>query len=159
MGTLYKKIDNVLYYWESWENDDNQSANIYFGKVGEEGVMETITSDSKLTYTEKLTQKINSLEGYLNSSLEDFKILIIEYAVEDLFGTEEDLKKRYNLQDRMQETLDRIGLGFCDGGSVGDNTMEVCCFVIDFEIAKNVIQQELKNTEYDDYTKIYLEEE
>ena len=72
-------------------------------------------------------------------------------------GCGEDVEKRYLLQDRMNETLGWTGLGHCDGGSIGSGTMEVCCYVVDFEIAKNVIENDLKGTEFEDYMRIYDE--
>ncbi len=57
----------------------------------------------------------------------------------------------------MNETLGWSGLGHCDGGSIGSGTMEVCCFVVDFDIAKSVIEADLKSTEFDDYSRIYDE--
>ena len=44
------------------------------------------------------------------------------------------------------------------GGSIGSGTMEVCCFVVDFELAKTVIEADLKDTEFADFTRIYDEE-
>lgn len=32
--------------------------------------------------------------------------------------------------------------------------MEVCCYVVDFEIAKRVIENDLKDTEFADYSRI-----
>lgn len=49
------------------------------------------------------------------------------------------------------------GLGHCDGGSIGSGTMEVCCFVVDFEIGRKVIAADLKGTKFDDYTRIFDE--
>lgn len=72
-------------------------------------------------------------------------------------GTDTDLDKRYSLQDRMNETLGWTGLGNCDGGSIGSGTMEVCCFVVDFGIAKKVIERDLRETEFADYTRIFDE--
>lgn len=73
-------------------------------------------------------------------------------------GSKEDVEKRHRLEDRMNETLGWTGLGNCDGGSIGSGTMEVCCFVVDFEIAKKVIEKDLKVTEFGDFSKIYDEE-
>jgi hypothetical protein len=63
----------------------------------------------------------------------------------------------HELEDRMNETLGWTGLGNCDGGSIGSGTMEVCCFVVDFKIAKHVIEEDLKNTRFADYSRIYDE--
>lgn len=38
-------------------------------------------------------------------------------------------------------------------------TMEVCCYVVDFDIAKKVIEEELKGTEFGNYTRIYNKSE
>jgi hypothetical protein len=37
--------------------------------------------------------------------------------------------------------------------------MEVCCYVVDFEIAKRVIAADLEGTPFADYTRIYREDE
>jgi hypothetical protein len=57
----------------------------------------------------------------------------------------------------MDEALGWTGLGRCDGGSIGSGTMEVCCFVVDFEIARWVISADLAGTEFAAFTRI-LEE-
>ena len=57
----------------------------------------------------------------------------------------------------MDEVLGWTGLGHCEGGSIGSGTMEVCCFVVDFDIAKKVIETKLKDTEFADYTRIFDE--
>ena len=62
------------------------------------------------------------------------------------------------LQDRMDEKLGWTGLGMCDGGSIGSGTMEVCNFVVDFALAKSVIEQDLAGTEFANYTRIYDED-
>lgn len=58
----------------------------------------------------------------------------------------------------MDETLGWTGLGHCDGGSIGGGTMEVCCYVVDFEIAKNIVERDLSNTEFSDYIRISHED-
>ena len=72
-------------------------------------------------------------------------------------GDVEDLEKRHRLEDRMNETLGWTGLRMCDGGSIGSGTMEVCCYVVDFDMAKKVIEEDLKGTEFSDYIRIYDE--
>ena len=82
---------------------------------------------------------------------------MIEYPVDGM-GTSADLEKRHRLEDRMNETLGWTGLGMCDGGSIGGGTMEVCCVVVDFDVAKRVIEDDLSNSEFRDYGNIYREE-
>ena len=74
-------------------------------------------------------------------------------------GTAEDLEKRYRLEDRMSDTLGWTGLGHCDGGSIGSGTMEVCCLVVDFKTAQLVVENDLKDTEFQNYTRIFDENE
>ena len=83
-------------------------------------------------------------------------MLLVEFKV-DGFGNEEDLHKRHSLEDLMNETLGWTGLGHCDGGSIGSGTMEVCCFVVDFDLAQQVISERLRDTEFSDYARIYQE--
>jgi hypothetical protein len=149
MEKLYKNIDGSLYYWETWTSDQKSSM-IHFGKLGEKGTTDTVPT----TVTYEMMENLKS-EGYKTIPIEDLETLIIEYEVD--LENDQDLQKRYDLQDRMQETLGWTGLGFCDGGSIGSGTMEVCCFVVDFEIAKKIVEDDLKFTKYNDYKRIYLE--
>jgi hypothetical protein len=57
----------------------------------------------------------------------------------------------------MNETLGWTGLGNCDGGSTGSETMEVCCFVVDFKTAKRVIEEDLSESKFSDFKRIYAE--
>jgi hypothetical protein len=95
-------------------------------------------------------------EGYRPIDPEDHYTLLIEYEVVGM-GNGEDVEKRHRLEDRMNETLGWTGLGACDGGSIGSGTMEVCNFVVDFEVAKKIIENDLKGTEFENYTRIYDE--
>jgi len=93
-------------------------------------------------------------EGYVEIAEDKVSFLEIEFKI-DGFGTEQDLDKRHRLEERMDELLGWTGLGNTDGGSSGSGTMEVGCVVVDFDIAKKVIEQDLKNTEFADYTRIF----
>lgn len=153
---LYKKINGHLHYWETWGDPEGKSAIIHWGIVGERGEVKNIYSDASSSFEEIGEAELNDVleKGY--EEIEDYDILYIEYKVDDM-GTAEDLQKRHALQDRMDETLGGTGLGFCDGGSIGSGTMEVCCFVVDVEIALKVIREDLKDTEFNDYLRIYEE--
>lgn len=82
---------------------------------------------------------------------------MIEYQIDGM-GSEGDLSKRHQVEDRMNETLGWTGLGACDGGSIGSGTMEVCNFVVDFDVAKKVVEEDLAGTEFANYTRIYRED-
>ncbi len=157
MLKLYKKIDNELYYWETWDKNEIIGI-VHWGKVGEIGKDKEIKSSKEISFREKIQKEVNEKigEGYSQIDTENHHILLIEYEIDGM-GTEEDLKKRHRLQDLMNETLGWVGLGHCDGGSTGSGTMEVCCFVVDFEIAKTAITEDLFDTEFENYTRIYDE--
>ena len=154
MLKLYKISDLSKTYWETWDNDDGTHT-VHWGVLGTTG-QSKLVKGSKVNKPESIIQKeINELVSEGFARIEDEFILMIEYAV-DGWGNEQDLDKRHRLEDRLNETLGWTGLGCCDGGSIGSGTMEVCNFVIDFELAKAVIEADLKGSEFENYTRIYL---
>ncbi len=156
MFKLYKRIKRLLHYHEAWA----QGAKIceHWGIVGERGETTEHKRNKKLSEVKNLEQVLAKPlgEGFKPIEVDDHFILLIEYPVEGM-GTTKYLAKRNALENRMNETLGWTGLGNCDGGSMGSGTMEVCCFVVDFKIAKRVIEEDLKNTKFADYSRIYDE--
>ena len=156
MLKLYKFTKAKKEYWETWDNDDG-SHTIHWGELGTKGESKEIKR-SLLKKPEKVIQKeVDKMVANGFEQIDDEFTLLIEYAVKDM-GTKDDVEKRHRLQDRMNETLGWTGLGNCDGGSIGSGTMEVCNFVVDFEVAKEVIKNELKGTEFENYIRIYDED-
>lgn len=158
MLKLYKTTGDKKLYWETWEN--NGVHTVHWGELGTTGQSQELKS-SLLKKAETVIQKeIDGLvqDGYAPSDPEDAFVLMIEYAVDGM-GSPEDLEKRHRLEDRMNETLGWTGLGNCDGGSIGSGSMEVCCIVVDFEVARTVIEEDLRGTEFENYTRIYDENE
>jgi predicted DNA-binding WGR domain protein len=157
MIKFYKKIDEKFYYWEIGEKDE-KIAIVHFGVVGDKGRNEEIKSTPAInikTAIQKLVdQKI--VEGYKEFDEDDCSTLLVEFTVNGL-GTIEDLKKRHRLEDKLNEVLGETGLGYCDGGSIGSGTMDVCCYVIDFDLAKKIIETNLEGTEFSNYTEIFEE--
>lgn len=155
MVKLYKQINGKLHYWETWEKNAKTGI-IHWGIVGDKGESEEIKSGFLKSFKSKIQEKINQIlaEGYKETKV--MYSLLIEYAITGM-GTNEDLDKRHRLEAKMNNMLGWTGLGDCDGGSIGSGTMEVCCFVVDFDIAKNAIEESLKNTEFANYTRIFDE--
>ncbi|WP_396271168.1 hypothetical protein [Ideonella sp.] len=156
MLKLYKRIGDVLHYHEAWANDAEVIE--HWGSVGARGQLREHPLQKGQSAEEAVESLLQPrlLEGYLPIAEEDHATLLIEYPVAHM-GTNQDLDKRHALEDRMNETLGWTGLGACDGGSIGSGTMEVCCFVVDFEVAQRVIAEDLKETEFGDYSRIYDE--
>ena len=157
MIKLYRFNDSKKEYWEAWANG-NGDFTVHYGQLGGRGKSDIIKSSFLRKAERKVEDGIASkkAEGFHEINRDDEFTLLIEYAVEDM-GTKADLDKRYALEDRVNETLGWTGLGHCDGGSTGSGTMEACCFVVDFEIAKKVIEEDLLDTEFADYTRIFDE--
>lgn len=157
MLKLYNFTNDKKEYWETWDTGDGSHI-IHWGELGAEGNSKTVKSSFLKKARDKIQKEIDVLidKGYAPIKPEDYYTLLIEYSIEGM-GTGEDVEKRHKLEDRMNETLGWTGLGVCDGGSIGSGTMEVCNFVVDFEMAKQVIASNLKNTEFSNYTRIFDE--
>jgi hypothetical protein len=154
MLKLYKRIDNDLHYWETWEKDKRTGV-IHWGVVGDAGQDKEIKSGFFSTVIKMIQKEVQEKlnEGYAEFNEEQVSFLEIEYAVDDS-GTETDIDKRHRLEEKMDHILGWTGLGHCDGGSIGSGTMEVGCVVVDFATAKKVIAEKLKDTEFGNYTRI-----
>jgi hypothetical protein len=139
MLKLYKRIDGVLHYHEAWAAEE--SVIEHWGIAGERGQ----TKEHRLAKNTDIVELIERvLEGACDGGFvpledDDQAILLIEYSV-DGFGSPQDLAKRHALEDKMNELLGWTGIGHCDGGSIGSGTMEICCYVADFEMAKRIIE-------------------
>lgn len=156
MLKLYKTVNGQLHYWETWE-ENRRTATIHWGIVGEEGEQKEVSSGFFSSVHKSVQKLIDQKleEGYTAFEEEQLATLEIVYTI-DGFGNEADLDKRYLLEEKLNQILGWTGLGEVDGGSIGSGTMEVACLVVDVEIAKKVIQKELQNTEFEDYSEIIL---
>lgn len=157
MLKLYKFSDARKEYWETWSTGNGFHV-VHWGELGTRGESKTIKS-SFFKKAETIIQKeVDGLvaNGFRPIEQEEHATLLIEYLVDGM-GTQEDIEKRHRLEAHMNETLGWTGLGACDGGSVGSGSMEVCNFVVDFEVAKAVIEKELVGTEFSNYTRIFDE--
>ena|SRR5437868_13078555 len=159
MLKLYKQVDNELHYWETWDKDEKTGI-VHWGIVGQTGQDKEIKSGLFSNFRKEIQKEVDKkiADGYDEIDDDNLFTLLIEFQVDGV-GTPEDVEKRTRLQNKMDELLGWTGLGHCDGGSIGSGTMEVCCFVVDFDIAKKVIELELKDTEFVDYKRIFDENE
>ena len=157
MLKLYKQVDNEILYWETWDKDEKTGV-VHWGIVGQRGQDKEIKSGLFSNFRKEIQKEVDKIieTGYAEIDADNLFTLLIEFKVDGM-GTPEDVEKRTRLQNKMDEVLGWTGLGHCDGGSIGSGTMEACCFVVDFDIAKQVIEAKLKDTEFADYTRIFDE--
>lgn len=158
MLKLYKSVSDKLHYWEAWTEEGNNVVVEHWGLVGTRGEFTNHPLPKKYreaTLLKSILAKAFEAD-YKPIDDDDLETLVIEYKV-DGFGTAEDLKKRHDLEARLNETLGWTGVGHVDGGSIGSGSMELACYVVDFSIAKQVIETDLKSTEFSDFSRIYAE--
>ena len=157
MLKLYKLKDNQIYYWETWDSD-SKTGIMHWGIVGQPGQYKEVKAGLFKGFRKEIQKEIDKViaDGFREVDLAEHITLLIEYKVDGM-GSPQDVEKRTRLESRMNHTLGWTGLGHCDGGSIGSGTMEVCCFVIDFDIAKQVIEHDLKGTEFENFTRIFDE--
>jgi hypothetical protein len=157
MLKLYKTVDGVLRYHEAWANQGIVYE--HWGVVGDRGDLKEHSLPKRADCENAVLEVLRPAAeaGFRPITMDAHTTLLIEYSV-DGFGAKHDLAKRHSLENRMNDTLGWTALGACDGGSAGSGTMEVCCLVVDFDIAKRVITSDLQGTEFSDFTRIYKDE-
>jgi hypothetical protein len=153
---LYKRIDGALRYHEAWEHAGTITE--HWGLVGERGTVKEHPAPKvgKVKALKKLLQPAID-QGFAPIDEDDMPAVLVEYVV-DGFGSRNDIEKRHELEEHLNELLGWTGLGHCDGGSIGSGTMEACCFVVDADIAIRVLEAELRSTKFGDFARVYEEE-
>ncbi len=157
MLKLYRFGNDCKEYWETWD-DGEGTHTVHWGILGTPGNTKTFKTtlfQKAEAAIQKEIERVTS-EGFKSINSAAHANLMIEYAIDGM-GTAADLEKRHRLEERMNETLGWTGLGACDGGSIGSGTMEVCNFVVDFQLAKTVIEKDLAGSEFANFTRIYDE--
>ncbi|GAA4047907.1 hypothetical protein GCM10022409_37810 [Hymenobacter glaciei] len=151
MIKLYQLQNGILHYWETWDKTP-KSGIIHWGVVGERGTTTPIRATGQAKFRETILAEINKKreEGFAESTTES--VLVIEYAAETM--TSVRLKKLNRLEEKLDQLMGWTGLGYADGNGFGFGMMDVSVVVVDFEIAKRVIEAELEDSEFARYTSI-----
>ena len=155
MIKLYKGTKGgVLHYHEAWSADATITE--HWGKLGESGS----TRDHSLTDADDPYDALEAVlasaraNGFAELDEQELQLLSIEYRIEGTV-THADLGKRQALENRLNEVLGWVGLGQCEGGNSGYGRMAVCCLVVDFELARRVIEADLAGSAFGDYSCIF----
>lgn len=143
MIKLYKQDGDRLLYWETWE--DGSKHIMHWGAVGDEGETQSIRSgmfrNARKTVAEEMERRRR--EGYEEFDAYALQTVLIQYRTET-WGDLEDLDRRHEIEDLMNDRLGWHGLGHCDGGDIGSGTINVCCLVVDARIAAQVMVKVLE---------------
>jgi hypothetical protein len=155
MIKLYKATKSgELHYHEAWSADVTITE--HWGKLGELGS----TRDHSLTEADDPNEVLEAVlasaraAGFAELDDAELELLSIEYRIEGM-GSRADRDKHQALENRMNELLGWVGLGQCEGVNVSYGTMEVCCRVVDFELARSVIEGDLEGSLFADYSRIF----
>jgi hypothetical protein len=144
-------------YWEYWDAGSGKFT-IHWGELGTEGNSKSVGArllgSGRKTVLAEMQEQLS--QGFAAVDEDDHEVLIVEYAVDGM-GCPHDLDKRAEVEDRLNELLGWTGLGACDGGSIGSGSMEIACFVVDYDIAERVIRENLAGTDFGDSSRIYRE--
>ena len=156
MIKLYKGTNGGgLQYHEAWSADVTITE--HWGKLGELGsTRDHALSDEAEDPTDALEAVLAPARATGFAELDDreLPLLLIEYRIRGM-GSAADLDKRHALEDRLNEVLGWVGLGQCEGGATVYGTMEVCCRVVDFELARRMIEADLADSVFGDYHRIF----
>ena len=154
---LFRRDGEVLYFYEAFPRENEIVE--YEGECGVGGdnrfhPFDTVAQARKLVAQLKVDARAKGFRTLPGSKQ---KRLIVEYPVAEGFANSGELDTRRALEDYLDDLLGQLGLGHCDGGSSGQGTMEVCCYVVGFKLAKAAIEPRLAESPFANYSRIYLE--
>jgi hypothetical protein len=155
MLKLYKFDSVPAAYLETWRTAEGQRI-VHWGELGTRGqacAVEAPTPDEADAVVKERVG-VAVAQGYVLVADKDMRVLMIEFP-DAVFGPGEDLDKAQRLEAHLNELLGWTGLGMCSGGIEGKDATAICCFVVDFELAKRVIEADLAATEFAGFTRIY----
>jgi len=141
-------------YHEAWLIGDNITE--HFGILGSMGQTKAHKLRRNLSNEDNLELVLSTARqhGFAPVAIESHAWLIVEYT-NAAHSTREERVKLEEVEHRLDERLGWTGLGHCDGYGFGSGTMEVACRVVDFRLAREVVQKDLAGTKYGDYSAIY----
>jgi hypothetical protein len=141
---LYKKTDNGILYWETW-NTDNKTAVVHWGQIGETGEDRELKTASEKELRVKLAEQIENKkkEGYNEIPIDDHYTIAITFKL-DSWGTPEDLDRREEIRSMLTEHLGWTGNGRCDDGDIGSGEMTLYADVVEPYIAAKTMREELR---------------
>lgn len=153
MFKLYKRDEagQIAAYHEAWAEPERRRIVEHWGLLGREGE----TSVHRIWFFGSLEKQFSQILepakalGFAEIDIADYQVMTVEFAA--------DFEPQTELQGRLHEVLGWTGLGYCESGETRTDAFQVTCFVLDFDLAKSVIEDALKDSEFGDYSRIYQE--
>ena len=154
---MYRRDADGLRFYEAFMHDGQIAEHEGMCGIGGDNRFHQAGTPGQVQLVMANLKKAAKLVGYKTLPVSKHKKLIVEYRVADSFANPSELESRHALEDYLQDLLGQLGLGWCDGGSSGSGTMEVCCFVADFELARTSLERSLAQGPFKDFSRIYRE--
>jgi hypothetical protein len=150
----YQRLSGRLNYREGWI--DGSTVIEHWGVCGERGEHR----EHHMPRESEARNKLEALKatsrdlGFRPIAVSRPTMLVIEYVIDerDLLGSN---KRRHAIEEFLNQQTGWLGLGHCDGGSIGSGLAEVFCRVVDFAVAKDVLARALAGSPYSDFRRIY----
>lgn len=147
---LYKRQDGQLLYREAWADGDTVVEHVGVcgrrGSVVEHAAVGAIDQRAVI----RTIAVAARAEGFRTVPDSRHVGLLVEREISG-WGTPGDLRRRHALEEFLNETTSWLGLGHCDGGSIGSGSMDAFCLVVDYEIAAEAIARELASSPFRDF--------
>jgi hypothetical protein len=145
MLKLYKVDGSYTRYWEAWV--DQGCIVIHRGTVGSIGETTAVPLAGVRSADQVIERESRSVraQGFQEIDIGNHRVVIVQYKIRDL-GSSEDLEKRHQIEDCLNDCLGWTGNGHCDGGDIGSGEMNVFCLVVDPWAARDAIVRTLGET-------------
>jgi hypothetical protein len=143
MKKLYKRLDGTLHYFEAWNRDG--VVIIHTGRVGDRGTNRERRAGPGESVETVMSRELGNAEsqGYSPINPEAHSSVVVQYNVEG-WEADEALGFRRTIEEVLNDALGWTGLGHCDGGDIGRNTINVWCKVVDLESGKQSVLSALE---------------
>jgi hypothetical protein len=149
-------MDGLLHYREGWSNGSEVTA--HWGVCGERGEVRTHNAASEAEADEIIAKSGPAAlaDGWVEIPEDEHAWLVVEFLLAGL-KADDPVAFRHGLEDYLNDLVGWLGLGHCDGGSIGSGTLEAACLVVDYDVAAEALARELKASPYAGYSRIYRE--
>jgi hypothetical protein len=151
MFKRYRRSGGVIDYHEAWPADG--AVIEHWGVCGERGETREhpapAAADQRKVLGE-LKAKAAAL-GFKAVPISRHAQLVVGRPIAGM-GTPQALEERHALEAFLDEQTGWLGLGHCDGGSIGSGSMEAFCFVVDAPIARAALTRVLAASPFSGFT-------
>ncbi|MEM9573163.1 MAG: hypothetical protein AAF996_16975 [Pseudomonadota bacterium] len=160
MFRLFKRDETgkVAAYHEVWVELNPRRIVEHWGMLGTRGD----TDAHRIKLLRSLEKQIDDLLdparalGFTEIDPSAYQTLVVEYLLSEAWRRDDALKIK-EAEDALTEVLGWTGLGTCEGETITETAIEFTCRVLDIDLATSRIVEQMTDTEFADYSRIYSE--